>query len=53
MGECVGAVWALWGTVGELWELLEVDLKLGSGGTTLGKGKFGVWEESCVKGSVN
>jgi hypothetical protein len=27
-------MWVLWGTVGELWELFEVDLRLGSGGAT-------------------
>ncbi len=53
MGKCVGTVWALWGTVGELWGLFEVGLRLGSGGATLGKRKFGVWEGSCVKGWVN
>ncbi len=37
MGKCVETMWALWGTVGELWELFEVDLRLGSGGATLGK----------------
>ena len=42
VARCVETVWALWGTVGELWELFEVGLRLGSGGTTLGKGKFGV-----------
>ncbi len=53
MGKCVGTVWALWGTVGELWELFKVGLRLGSGGTTLAKKGVRCWCESRVEGGVN